>query len=78
MHEHGILFQVNLLSLAGYYDKAAKHAAEWLLEQKYVDFIGSDLHRTAHIEAIKKYMNSKDYRKLVSKADLIKNDTAFI
>ena len=77
LHEHGILFQVNLLSLAGYYDKAAKQTAEWLLEQKYVDFIGSDLHRTTHIEAIKKYIGSKDYKKLISKAELIKNDSAF-
>lgn len=78
LHEHGVLFQVNLLSLAGHYDKTAKQTAEWLLENDLVDFVGSDLHRTAHIESIKKYLNSKDFKKLVAKADLIKNDTAFV
>ncbi len=77
LNELGILFQVNLLSLSGYYGKPSKQVAEWLLDNNYVDFIGSDLHHSAHIEAIKRYINTKDYKKLTDKAKLIKNDIAF-
>lgn len=77
IHEKGILFQVNLLSLAGHYDKTCKQTAEWLLENDYVDFVGSDLHRSAHIESYQRYIKSKDYRKLLAKSDRILNDTTF-
>ena len=78
LHANSILFQVNLLSLSGHYDKACRQTAEWLLEQGYVDFIGSDIHRMRHLESIRNYLCSRDYRKLEAKASLIKNDTAFI
>lgn len=78
LHEDGILFQVNLLSLSGHYDRACRTTAEWLLEHDLIDFIGSDLHRRKHIESIRKYLASRDYRWLESKSHLIKNDTAFV
>lgn len=77
LHEAGMLFQVNLLSLAGHYDSACKKAAEWLLENNLVSFVGSDLHRSSHLDSIRRYLTSRDYRKLEDKADLILNDTAF-
>ncbi|MBD5247961.1 MAG: hypothetical protein HDS54_07355 [Barnesiella sp.] len=63
LHSNGILFQVNLLSLAGYYGKEAKKVAEMLIEKNYVDFLGTDLHRRAHVEAIEKYLGTKDYQR---------------
>lgn len=75
LHDAGILFQVNLLSLAGHYDKACRQAGEWLLEQKMVDFIGSDLHRASHIESIRRYLASSDYHRLEAAAPYILNDT---
>lgn len=76
LHRNGILFQVNLLSLAGYYGKEAKKIAEMLIEKDYVDFLGTDLHRRAHVEAIDKYLASKDYRQHRDKLrDRILNDT---
>ena len=36
LHEQGCEFQVNLLSLAGYYNKRAKEVAEWLHINKYL------------------------------------------
>ena len=77
LHDLGMLFQINLLSLAGHYDRSCKHAAEWLLSNNLVDFVGSDLHRNSHLESIRRYLSSRDYRKLESKQHLIKNDTAF-
>lgn len=63
LHGNGILFQINLLSLAGYYGKEPKKIAEMLIEKDYVDFVGTDLHRRAHAEIIEKYIGSKDYRR---------------
>lgn len=78
LHRKGILFQVNLLSLAGHYGKECKSTAEWLLEENMVSFLGSDLHREAHIQAIRRYIGSQSYRKLLNKQHQILNDTAFV
>lgn len=75
LHSRGALIQINILSLAGHYGKAEKQTAEWLLAHDMVSFIGSDLHRTAHLDAIRNYLCSRDYRKLEAKAHLILNDS---
>lgn len=61
LHSRGLLFQVNLLSLAGHYGKPQKKIAEQLIEAGLVDLIGTDLHRTAHADSIDAYLRSKDY-----------------
>ncbi|MBQ7042414.1 MAG: hypothetical protein IJN66_06890 [Muribaculaceae bacterium] len=71
LHNVGTLFQINMLSLAGYYGKDEKMIAEYLLEKGYVDFIGTDLHRHAHADAIDAYLASKDYRKIAPKLHLL-------
>ncbi|NSL85471.1 tyrosine-protein phosphatase [Chitinophaga solisilvae] len=48
----GCLLQVNLLSLTGYYGKSVQQAAEKLMEQKMIDFIGTDLHHDKHMHAL--------------------------
>lgn len=63
LHDAGTLFQINLLSLAGYYGKAEKNTAEYLLENGMVDFIGSDLHNHIHADAIDAYLASRDYQR---------------
>lgn len=75
LRSQGIFFQINLLSLAGHYDKACKQTAEWLLDNKMIDFIGSDLHRMGHIESIRAYLCSKEFQKLEACAPQILNDT---
>lgn len=78
LHDSGVLFQVNLLSLAGYYGKGEKQIAEWLIENNLVDFIGTDMHNERHAEAIEAYIGSKDFRKHQAALEgRILNDTAF-
>ena len=48
----GCLFQLNLLSLTGYYNKAVLDLAHFLLDKKYIDLLGTDLHHTRHLEAL--------------------------
>lgn len=61
LHGAGAAFQINLLSLAGYYGRDEKRFAEYLIDQGLVDYIGSDLHRHSHADAIDGYLASKDY-----------------
>ena len=52
LRDSGCLFQVNLLSIIGYYGKESKHLAEYLIKKKYVDFLGTDLHHDRHLHAL--------------------------
>jgi len=44
LHERGYEFQLNLMSLSGYYGGRPKFIAEQLLEDDFYDFVGTDLH----------------------------------
>lgn len=63
LHDAGLLFQCNVLSLAGAYGPAEKRMAEQLIKDGMVDFLGTDLHRESHADAIDAYLASKDYLK---------------
>lgn len=47
---NGILFQMNLVSLAGGYGETAQKKAEWLLANDMIDLLGSDIHRLEAFE----------------------------
>jgi len=49
----GCLFQLNLLSLCGYYGKTAQDLAGWLISKNYVDLLGTDLHHQRHLETLR-------------------------
>jgi protein-tyrosine phosphatase len=49
----GCLFQVNLLSLSGYYGKVPHDLASWLISKNYIDFAGTDLHHQRHLDALR-------------------------
>jgi tyrosine-protein phosphatase YwqE len=79
LHNAGLNFQINLLSLAGFYGKTEKQVAEQLIEDNLVDFVGTDLHNMKHVNAINEYLTSRDLeRHTRALANVIKNDTAFI
>jgi tyrosine-protein phosphatase YwqE len=48
----GCLFQLNLLSLTKHYGKQVQAMAMQLLKQDYYDFVGSDAHRTHHLDVL--------------------------
>ena len=50
--DHGVLLQVNLNSLAGYYSPAAKKVAEQLIDGGLVDFVGTDTHHLRHTDTL--------------------------
>jgi protein-tyrosine phosphatase len=52
MKASGCLFQLNLLSLAGYYGKAESELAHYLIKKNYFDLLGTDLHHHRHLAAL--------------------------
>lgn len=52
LKEKGIIFQLNLFSLAGAYGKGAQKKAEWLLKQGFYNIAGTDLHSLRQISII--------------------------
>ena len=63
--ERGVQLQLNLLSLAGYYSKAARKIAEKLIDQKLVSFVGSDCHNFRQLGSMTDVLNGKYYKKLM-------------
>ena len=47
------VFQLNLLSLCGYYGKKQEELAQYLIKKKYVSLLGSDLHNMRHINILR-------------------------
>jgi tyrosine-protein phosphatase YwqE len=59
MRATGVLFQVNLLSLAGHYTPLVQKTAEYLLEHSLVDVLGSDTHKLSHTQALQRAFGNK-------------------
>ena len=60
----GCLFQLNLLSIVGYYGKDVTESAQKLLQNGFIDFVGSDVHHKKHIEWFDKKVLIKDVQPL--------------
>ncbi|TKC00115.1 tyrosine-protein phosphatase [Pedobacter cryophilus] len=52
IREYGCFFQLNTISLSGYYGKQTQKVAEELVDNMMVDFIGSDMHHPKHADAL--------------------------
>lgn len=65
--EYGVLFQINLNSLAGYYSPGARHVAEKLIDAGLVDMVGTDTHHLRHTAALAgKTVKSSHFRRLLA------------
>lgn len=65
LKEAGYYFQVNLLSLAGYYGRGAQELGEYLVKKNYVDLLGTDLHHVRHLQALQTSPKLTDFIKEV-------------
>lgn len=63
MHERGVLFQVNINSLAGYYSPAARDLAIFLVQERLVDFLGTDCHAGKHLAFFKAHQQDEWMRR---------------
>lgn len=72
-----VMFQVNVLSLSGYYGKHIKKIAEEMIDAGMVDFLGTDTHGERHIESFRQYLCSRDARRHRDALTSLKNDKVF-
>ena len=56
----GCLFQLNMLSIVGYYGAGITKIAEQLLQKDMYTYVGSDVHHNNHIAAFDQKVNLKD------------------
>ncbi len=71
MKNAGFLFQANLLSFSGYYGKAVQDAAEFLVNRDYINFLGTDLHHSRHLENLKNLTLTPSLQKVLDSALLL-------
>lgn len=73
LFDSGVSLQLNTMSLGGYYGKPAQKFAEMMITKGFVHFLGSDCHRSKHLEPLRLAYQSKLYGKL--REQTLLNDT---
>lgn len=71
----GCRFQLNMLSLTGYYGESVKKTAEKLVKENLIDFVGSDAHHHKHLDA---FVNLGAKKTLELIKPLLKNNAEFL
>lgn len=66
LHDRGCILQVNLLSLTGHYGHEIKETAHYLIKNKLVSLLGTDLHHQKHLDLLTKYSTDKNFLKWIS------------
>jgi len=66
MRNLGVLLQLNINSLSGYYSQAAKKFAEQMIDEKLVDLAGTDTHNPKHLRALERSQATTYYQKLLN------------
>ncbi len=56
----GCAFQLNLLSLGGYYGVRAEKISRLMLKKEMYDYVGTDIHKPVQLEAMKKLRLPKE------------------
>ena len=69
----GLLFQLNINSISGFYNKDIQRVAEWLISNSMVDFLGSDTHHMTHIRNLKKSFKQSLYKKIFKNNNILNN-----
>ncbi|MFW5759564.1 MAG: tyrosine-protein phosphatase [Cyclobacteriaceae bacterium] len=67
-----VLWQINLMSITGYYGKPVQKMAEWMIEQKMVHFLGSDCHHIKHADELETLPQYNAFKKAL-KLNLLNN-----
>lgn len=71
LKERGVLFQLNMVALAGAYGPKAKEIAEKLIDAGAYELIGSDCHSMGHVDAMKSTLSRPYLHKLLTSGKLV-------
>lgn len=64
MVDRGVLLQLNLNALHGYYGKPAKELAEKIIDRQWVSFLGTDCHKIGHLQHLHKSFKESSFQKI--------------
>lgn len=71
LKERGVYFQVNTISLSGYYSYPTKRMAEKLIDAGMTDFLGSDLHNHQSLELLMQTLTEPSLEKAMISGKLL-------
>ncbi len=74
LKELDVYFQLNLNSLAGQYSKRVQQTAFKLIDNGWIDFLGSDLHKLTQTQTLQKVISSGHMQTIFQKNRIL-NDT---
>jgi tyrosine-protein phosphatase YwqE len=67
----GVLLQINLLSLIGYYSPQIQQKTKELIAENQVSFVGTDCHNMNHAALYEKCQTQKDWHDLINSGKLL-------
>jgi tyrosine-protein phosphatase YwqE len=71
LKDTGCLFQLNILSLTGYYGKSVQELANHLIKKGYYDLIGTDLHGFRHLDNLPSASIAQSLEKLMATGKIL-------
>ena len=71
LKDRGVFFQLNLVSLVGYYPDPVKKFAEKLIDKGMIDFVGSDMHNMSYMDALERSLRERSLVKLLVSGKLL-------
>ena len=63
----GVFFQINLISMEGFYTVAVKNVVLQIIDSGFVDFLGSDTHKRMYLDSLKEVLKSHSFQNIFEK-----------
>ncbi|MFZ4399774.1 MAG: tyrosine-protein phosphatase [Bacteroidales bacterium] len=71
LKDRGVFFQLNTISLGGYYGEMVKKQAEKLVDAAMIDFLGTDLHNSNYMKGLQEVRFEKYLDKILSSGKIM-------
>jgi protein-tyrosine phosphatase len=65
LRSRGVLLQINIPSIIGFYSKPIQRLAIKLIEKGWVDLLGSDCHNSQYMQVLEEAIQDKNFKKAV-------------
>lgn len=69
LREEGFLFQGNYASILGFYGKESQKLFKYMLKNKYIDYLGTDIHRTTKMYTLDNFKKIEKHIIKITKQD---------
>ncbi len=71
LKDRGVFFQLNVISLGGYYDVAPRKMAEKLIDASMINFLGSDMHNQNYMNGLQNVRTENYLDKILSSGKIL-------